>query len=154
MTSRVEMPAGTKRKVFSPLWLAVPGVVLLLIFFVFPVGRVLILSIQDPQTKAVLWTTSANVRALGAQDRRDRGFDQSVAVLVDKLGQLTGQPLTSAQLKAVKSNSKWPTAAKVILVVGIAAGVAILTYGIYRVTHPPTLSPPTLPTLPALSPVR
>jgi putative spermidine/putrescine transport system permease protein len=49
MTSSVEMPAGTKRKVFSPLWLAAPGVVLLLIFFVFPVGRVLILSIQDPQ---------------------------------------------------------------------------------------------------------
>jgi putative spermidine/putrescine transport system permease protein len=49
MTPGVEMPAGTKRRVFSPLWLAMPGVVLLVIFFIFPVGRILILSIQDPQ---------------------------------------------------------------------------------------------------------
>ena len=106
----------------------------------------LILSIQDPQTKAVLWTTTANVRAIGTQKRRDRGFDQSVAVVVDKLAQVTGQPLTSAQLNALDSNSRWPTAAKVVLVVGIAAAIALTTYGIYRVTHPPTLTPPPVPT--------
>jgi hypothetical protein len=105
----------------------------------------LILSIQDPQTKAVLWTTNANVRAAGTQDRRDRGFDQSVAVVLDKLAQVTGQPLTHAQLKAINSNSRWPTAAKVFLAVGIAAFVGLTTYGIYRATHPPTLTPPTLP---------
>jgi hypothetical protein len=107
----------------------------------------LILSILDPQTKAVLWTTSANVRALGTQKRRDRGFDQSVAVVVDKLSQVTGQPLTPAQLKAIDSNSRWPTSAKVLLAVGIAAVAGLTTYGIYRATHPPTLPP-----LPPLAP--
>ena len=37
----------------------------------------------DPKTHAVLWTTSANVRAIGLQASRDRKFDASVAVLVD-----------------------------------------------------------------------
>ena len=105
----------------------------------------LILSIQDPQTRAVLWTTTANVRAIGTQDRRDRGFDQSVGVIVDKLAQLTGQQLTSAQLKAIHSNSHWPTAAKVIVTISIVAAAGLLGYGIYRVTHPPTLTLPTLP---------
>jgi hypothetical protein len=31
----------------------------------------------------------------------------------------------------------------------VAAGVALTTYGIYRVTHPPTLQQPTLPGFPA-----
>jgi hypothetical protein len=105
----------------------------------------LVLSILDPQTKAVLWTTSANVRAVGTRKQRDRGFDQSMAVLVDKLAQITGQPLTSEQLKAVRDNSRMPTAAKVFIVVALAAGVALTTYGIYRVTHPPTLTMPSLP---------
>jgi hypothetical protein len=110
----------------------------------------LVLSILDPQTKAILWTTSANVRALGSKKQRDKGFDQSMAVLVDKLAQVTGQPLTSDQLKAVRDNSRMPTAAKVFIVVAIAAGVAFTTYGIYRVTHPPTLPTPTLPGYPAI----
>lgn len=109
----------------------------------------LILSILDPQTRAVLWTTSANVRALGTQKRRDQGFDQSMAVVVDKLAQVTGQPLTSAQVKAVRDNSRVPTAAKVFLVAAIASSVALTTYGIYRVTHPPTLTLPNLPGYPA-----
>jgi hypothetical protein len=108
-----------------------------------------VLSIVDPKTQAVLWTTRANVRAIGTKGRRDRQFDQSVDVLVDKLGQITGQPLSPAQAKAVRDNSRWPTAAKVFLVVGIAAAVALTTYGIYRVTHPPTLPQPTLPGFPA-----
>jgi hypothetical protein len=108
----------------------------------------LILSIQDPQTKAILWTTSANVRALGTQKRRDQGFDQSMAVLVDKLAQVTGQPLTNEQIKAVRDNSRMSTAAKVFIVVGIAAFVGLTTYGIYRVTHPPALPPLTQPVLP------
>ncbi len=67
----------------------------------------LILSILDPQTQAVLWTTSANVRALGTKKNRDRRFDESMAVLVDKLAQVTGQPLTAQQAKAVEDNSRW-----------------------------------------------
>jgi hypothetical protein len=108
-----------------------------------------VLSIVDPKTQAVLWTTRANVRAIGTKKRRDRQFDQSVDVLVDKLGQITGQPLTPEQVKAVNSNSRMSTAAKVFIVVAVAAGVALTTYGIYRVTHPPTLQQPTLPGFPA-----
>jgi hypothetical protein len=105
----------------------------------------LILSILDPQTKAILWTTSANVRAVGRLRDRDSGFDKSVAVLVDKLAQVTGQTLTAEQLKAVKNNSRMSTAAKVFIVCAIAAGVALTTYGWWRVTHPPTLPPLTVP---------
>jgi len=113
----------------------------------------LILSILDPQTKIVLWTTSANVLAAGTQRRRDRGFDQSVGVLVDKLGQLTGQLLTTEQAKAVYNNSnpRMPTGAKVFLFAGLAAVAGLAAYGAYRVSHPPappTLQQPTLPTLP------
>jgi hypothetical protein len=105
----------------------------------------LILSVLDPKTSAVLWTTSDNVRAFGTQKRRDQGFDQSVDVLVDKLSQVTGQPLTTAQAKAVHNNSRMPTAAKVFIIVGIAAGAAFAAWGAYRVSHPPSLPQPTLP---------
>jgi hypothetical protein len=105
----------------------------------------LILSIQDPATHAVLWTTSANVRAIGTQSRRDRELDQSLEVVVDKLRLVTGEQLTPAQLKAVKDNSRMPSVAKVFIVVGVAVFVALTTYGIYRVTHPPTLPPLTQP---------
>lgn len=108
----------------------------------------LILSILDPQTKVVLWTTSANVRAAGTQRHRDQGFDQSVEVLLDKLGQVTGEPLSSEQTKAVSNNSRMPTAMKVFLFAGIGAGIALAAYGAYRVSHPPalpTLQQPTLP---------
>jgi hypothetical protein len=106
----------------------------------------LILRILDPKTSAVLWTTTANVRAGGRQKTRDREFDQSVAVLVDKLGQLTGEQLSPAQLKAISSNSRMSTAAKVLIGVGIAAVAAGTIYGVYAVTHRST---PTLPTAPA-----
>jgi hypothetical protein len=111
----------------------------------------LILSILDPRTHTVLWTTSVNVRAIGTQKRRDRQFDDSVGVLMDKLAQIAGQPLSRAQLKAINSNSRMPTAAKVFIGVAVAALVGMTSYGIYRVTHPPTLPTlpnPTLPTLP------
>jgi hypothetical protein len=107
----------------------------------------LILSILDPKTSTVLWTTNDNVRAIGRQKTRDRGFDQSVAVLLDKFGQVTGQPLTPEQAKAVRNNSRMPTAAKVFIFVGIAASAALAAWGAYRVSHPPAL--PTL-TQPAL----
>lgn len=97
----------------------------------------LILNILDPKTSAVLWTTSANVRAAGTQKHRDQGFDQSVAVLVDKLGEVTGQPLTPVEAQAVRNNSRMPTAAKVFIIVSIAAGAAFAAWGAYRVTHPP-----------------
>jgi hypothetical protein len=107
----------------------------------------LILSILDPKTHTVLWTTSANVRAIGTQKGRDRKFDASVSVLMDKLGQITGQPLSPAQLKAISSNSRMPTAAKVFIVVAIAAAVGLTSYGIYRVTHQPSLPPLPQPTV-------
>lgn len=103
----------------------------------------LILSTLDPKTSTVLWTTGDNVRALGTQKHRDQGFDQSVDVLVDKLSQVTGQPLTTEQAKAVHNNSRMPTAAKVFIIASIAAGAAFAAWGAYRVTHPPSL--PTLP---------
>jgi hypothetical protein len=112
----------------------------------------LILDIIDPRTHATLWTTSANVLAFGAKHRRDRQFDSSVAVLMDKLGEITGQPLTQAQVKAVNDNSRMPMAAKVFIIAGLAVAAAFMSYGIYRATHPPTLptlTPPTQPSFPA-----
>ncbi len=102
----------------------------------------LILNILDPKTSTLLWTTSDNVRALGRQKSRDRGFDQSVGVLLDKFGEVTGQPLTPEQAKAVHNNSRMPTATKVFIFVGIAATAAFAAWGAYRVSHPP--APPTL----------
>lgn len=107
-----------------------------------------ILRVLDPKTNAVLWTESANVNAYGTKSRRDRQFDQSVSVLVDKLAQVTGQPLTQAQTTAISDNSstKIPTAKKIFFVVGIALGAVILGLGIHMATHPP--KPPPLPVLP------
>lgn len=110
-----------------------------------------ILTIRDPRTNAVLWTESANVRTFGTKSRRDRQFDQSVAVLVDKLALVTGKPLTEAQTKAVAGNSKMPTADKVFIAAAIAGGAAITAVGIHMATsqHQPTLpSVPTPPTPP------
>lgn len=110
-----------------------------------------ILSIRDPKTNAVLWRESANVRAIGTKSRRDRQFDQSVAVLVDKLALVTGRPLTEAQTKAIAGNSKMPTADKAFIGAAIAGGAAILAVGIHMATsqHQPTLPPvPTPPTPP------
>jgi hypothetical protein len=105
----------------------------------------LILSILDPKTQTVLWTTSVNVLAIGRQKSRDRQFDQCVAVLEDKLAQVTGQPLTPEQVKAVNSNSRMPTAAKVIIIVSVVGSAALLAFILYKATHP--LAPPTMPTL-------
>ena len=107
----------------------------------------LVLSIFDPKTSTLLWTTSVNVRALGTQKRRDNQFDQCVAVLMDKLGQVTGQPLSAQQTKAVHDNSRMPTAAKVFILVAILGGSAFAAYGAYRVSHPPSLQTPTLPSV-------
>lgn len=104
-----------------------------------------VLSIQDPKTNTVLWTTRANVRAIGTKKRRDRQFDESVGVLVDKLAQVTGQPLTAEQMKAVNANSRMSRAEKILIVVSIAAAVGLTTFGIYRATHPPALQMPTPP---------
>ena len=56
----------------SPLWLAVPGFVLLVVFFAFPVARLLVLSVQDAQTGgfslasfARITTTDVYIRVLG-----------------------------------------------------------------------------------------
>jgi hypothetical protein len=110
----------------------------------------LILSILDPKTSTVLWTTSANVRAAGTHKSVDKGLDQSVAVLVDKLSEVTGQPLTAAEEKAIQKNSSssMSTAAKVLIIVGIAAVAALAAYGAYRVSHPPSLPTITMPTEP------
>ena len=58
---------------------------------------------------------------------------------------MTGQPLSPEQAKDVRNNSRMHTAAKVFIIVGIAAAAAFSAYVAYRVTHPPTLSMPTLP---------
>lgn len=109
----------------------------------------LILSIRDPKTSAVLWTTRANVIAIGRQKNRDRHFDACVAVLLDKLGQVTGQPLSPQQVKAIRDNSRMPTGVKVFLIVTVLAFVgAGVGYGIYFATHRPTLQPPPQPSLP------
>jgi hypothetical protein len=109
----------------------------------------LVLDIKDPKTGVTLWTTRANVRAFGTQSRRDQGFDSSVAVLVDKLAQVTGQPLTPQQTKAIGDNVRMPTAAKVLIVAGIAAGVGMGIYGAYRVSHPPAMPTLSVPSPPA-----
>lgn len=105
----------------------------------------LILRILDSKTNAVLWTTTANVRAAGGQASRDKGFDESVAVLVDRVRQLIGEPLDAAQVKAIHTNSTMPRSEKILIVSAIAAGAGLAIFGIYRVTHPPTLKPPTAP---------
>jgi hypothetical protein len=107
-----------------------------------------ILTIRDPRTNAVLWTERANVRAFGTKGRRDRQFDQSVAVLVDELAQVTGQPLTVAQAKAIDSNSRMSTAAKVFIFSSIGAGAALTAWGLYQFNNPPKLTPPPMPTVP------
>lgn len=112
----------------------------------------IILRVLDPATQAVLWTTSANVRAFGTQKSRDRGFDESVAVLVDKLGAVAGQPLTAEQDKAIRKNASMPTAMKVFLIASIAAAAGFAAWGAYRVSHPPAPPPlpqPSSPTFPA-----
>jgi hypothetical protein len=105
----------------------------------------LVLSILDPKTNVVLWTTRANVRALGTRKSRDKGFDESVGVLVSKLGEVTGETLTPAETKAVRDNSRMPRGMKVFIMVSIAATAAFAAYGAYRVSHPPSLPTPTLP---------
>ncbi len=39
-----------RRRRFNPLWLAAPGIVFLIVFFVFPVSNLLLLSLRDPTT--------------------------------------------------------------------------------------------------------
>lgn len=109
-----------------------------------------VLSIRDPRTNVSLWSESANVRAFGTKKRRDRQFDQSVAVLVDKLAVVTGQPLTDAQTKAIAGNSKMPTAEKVVIVSGIAGAAAITAVGLHMVANPPKVGPPPMPATPTL----
>lgn len=107
-----------------------------------------ILTIRDPKTNVVLWTESANVRASGTKNRRDRQFDMSVAVLVDKLAQVTGQPLTLAQTRAIAKNSGIPTADKVFIAASIAGTAALVGFGIHAMSHPAKLTPPPTPTIP------
>ncbi len=108
----------------------------------------LILRILDPKTRAVLWTTSSNVRASGRQASRDKGFDQSVAVLVDRVRQLTGEQLDTAQIRAIHSNSSVSKSEKILIASAIGAGVGFAGFVIYKIANRRT---PTLPTLPPCS---
>lgn len=106
----------------------------------------LILRILDPKTNTVLWTTTSNVKAAGGQNSRDKGFDESILVLVDHVRQLTGEQLNQTQLKALRSNTQWPRSTKIFLGVGIGVAVGLTTFGVYSATHRKT------PTLPTISP--
>ena len=103
----------------------------------------LVLRIRDPKTSAILWTTTANVRAAGRQKSRDKGFDKSVAVLVDHVRQLTGEQLTVEQTKATRDNTRAPNSEKILFGTLIGVGVGMMAFGIYKATH---MSRPTLPT--------
>jgi hypothetical protein len=114
-----------------------------------------ILTVRDPHTTAILWRESANVRAYSRKLRmRNHQFDQAVAVLVNKLAVVTGQPLNQAQLEAISQNSnanwKMPTSEKVFLYSSLAAGAAILALGIHAMMNQPKLNPPATPTLPGI----
>jgi hypothetical protein len=106
----------------------------------------LILRILDPKTNALLWTTTANVKAAGGQSSHDKGFDESVTALVDRVRQVTGEQLSTAQIKAIRSNNQMPTSTKILIGVGIGAAVGLTIFGLYKVTHRDT---PTLLTLPS-----
>lgn len=109
-----------------------------------------ILTIRDPHTTAVLWRESANVRALGIRKRRPQPLDNAVAVLVDKLAVVTGQPLTDAQTKAIAANSSWkmPAAEKAFIYASLAGMAGFAIWGIHKAMNPPKLNPPPTPTLP------
>ncbi|GGA63350.1 hypothetical protein GCM10011507_13760 [Edaphobacter acidisoli] len=111
----------------------------------------LILRIRDPQSNAILWTTSANVRASGLQKSRDKGFDQSIAVLVDHVRQLTGEQLSPTEQAAVRSNASTYSKAMIgLLVAGAVGAVIMAVVGIHLVHEHQnqTLTSPTLPTCP------
>lgn len=108
-----------------------------------------VLTIRDPKTNVVLWTESANVRAAGTRNRRDRRFDMSVAVLVDKLALVTGQPLTQAQTKAIADNSRMSIEAKVFLGAALAGVAGMTAWGIHRMNSQKSIhEPPPTPTIP------
>jgi hypothetical protein len=69
----------------------------------------LILRILDPKTSALLWTTTANVKAAGGQGSRDKGFDESVTALVDRVRQLVGEQLFGVYKVTHPSTPTLPT---------------------------------------------
>jgi hypothetical protein len=105
----------------------------------------LVLRILDPKTNAVLWTITSNVRPAARQKTRDKQFDDAVANLVNQTRQLTGEQLTAAQQKAIRSSYHSSTAAKVVFGVAIAGAVV----GTVLIVHAATTHKnPTLPTIP------
>jgi putative spermidine/putrescine transport system permease protein len=50
LAGRLGSPVVGRVRLTNPLWLAAPGLVFLAIFFVYPVVRLLLLSLQDPDT--------------------------------------------------------------------------------------------------------
>ncbi len=57
-----------------------------------------------------------------------------MVVLVDRVRQLTGEQLNTAQVKAIRSNSQMPTSTKILIGVGVGAAVGLAIFGIYKVT--------------------
>lgn len=53
---------ATKRVFVNPLWLAIPGILFLLVFFVYPVCSLLLLSVTDPDTGQ--WAVKSYTRIL------------------------------------------------------------------------------------------
>jgi hypothetical protein len=109
-----------------------------------------ILTIRDPNTTAVLWRESANVRVFGRRRKRGLELDQAVAVLVDKLTLVTGHSLTDAQTRAIAANSYSRTsAAERIFLFSSLAGAAVITaLAIHAAMNHHSLTPPPTPTLP------
>ena len=57
------MTAQAIKRVFvNPLWLAIPGILFLLVFFVYPVCSLLLLSVTDPDTGQ--WAVKSYTRIL------------------------------------------------------------------------------------------
>lgn len=112
----------------------------------------LVLRILDPKTSALLWTTTVNVKAFGLQSSRDKGFDESIAVLVDRVRQLTGESLTTEQVKAIHANSHMSRSTKILIGIAVGAAAGFAGFGIYKATRnnmpslpPACLNPPSCP---------
>ena len=81
-----------RRLRFGPLWLAVPGLVFLAVFLVLPVAKLLVLSLQDPDTGAPSSAAYARLVEAGTY-LRVLGITFRIAGFTALLSTLGGYPL-------------------------------------------------------------